>query len=41
MPDVKVKYVGMKLPEAFIVGYGLDYQQQGRNLRDIYSLVDE
>ena len=41
VPDVKVKYVGMKLPEAFIVGYGLDYQQQGRNLRDIYSLVDE
>lgn len=34
-----VKYVGMKLPEAFIVGYGLDYNQQARQLRDIYSLV--
>lgn len=35
-----VKYVGMTLPEAFIVGYGLDYDQQGRELRDIYSLVE-
>lgn len=40
VPGLKVKYVGMKLPEAFIVGYGLDYNQQGRNLRDIYSLVE-
>jgi hypoxanthine phosphoribosyltransferase len=37
---LKVKYVGMQLPEAFIVGYGLDYEQQGRQLRDIYSLVN-
>ena len=36
---LRVKYVGMTLPEAFIVGYGLDYDQEGRNLRDIYSLV--
>ena len=36
---LKVKYAGMVLPEAFIVGYGLDYDQQGRQLRDIYSLV--
>lgn len=36
---LKVKYAGMTLPEAFIVGYGLDYDQQGRQLRDIYSLV--
>lgn len=34
-----IKYVGMTLPDAFIVGYGLDYDQQGRHLRDIYSLV--
>lgn len=39
VPGLKVKYVGMKLPEAFIVGYGLDYNQSGRQLRDIYSLV--
>jgi len=37
---LEVKYVGMQLPEAFIVGYGLDYEQQGRQLRDIYSLVN-
>ena len=36
-----VKYVGMTLPEAFIVGYGLDYDQYGRELRDIYSLVND
>lgn len=41
VPGLNVKYVGMKLPEAFIVGYGLDYDQQGRQLRDIYSLVSE
>ena len=35
-----VKYVGMTLPEAFIVGYGLDYDQHGRELRNIYSLVE-
>jgi hypoxanthine-guanine phosphoribosyltransferase len=32
--------VGMQLPEAFIVGYGLDYNLSGRNLKDIYSLVE-
>ena len=37
---LEVKYVGMQLPEAFIVGYGLDYNNQGRQLRDIYSLVE-
>lgn len=39
VPGLEVKYVGMTLPEAFIVGYGLDYNNQGRLLRDIYSLV--
>lgn len=39
VPGLKVKYVGMNLPEAFIVGYGLDYDGLGRQLRDIYSLV--
>jgi hypoxanthine phosphoribosyltransferase len=40
VPDLKIKYVGMQLPEAFIVGYGLDYNLSGRNLKDIYSLVE-
>lgn len=39
LPDLKIKYVGMQLPEAFIIGYGLDYNDMGRSLKDIYSLV--
>lgn len=39
--NLNVKYIGMNLPDDFIVGYGLDYNQQGRGLRDIYSLVKE
>lgn len=39
--DIKVEYAAMSIPNDFIVGYGLDYDQQGRNLRDIYTLVEE
>lgn len=39
VPDLNIKYVGMQLPEVFIVGYGLDYNSKGRNLKDIYSLI--
>ncbi len=34
-------YVVMEVPNDFILGYGLDYNQQGRNLRDIYTIVEE
>ena len=30
--DVDVKYVGFEIPDEFVVGYGLDYQQKYRNL---------
>lgn len=36
--NVSIDYVGMNLPNDFIVGYGLDYNGQGRNLRDVYIL---
>lgn len=37
--EVDLKYVGMEIPNDFIVGYGLDYDGHGRNLLDIYSIV--
>ncbi len=38
--DIKVDYVAMKIPNEFIVGYGLDYDSYGRNLKDIYTVVE-
>nr|WP_321354531.1 hypoxanthine phosphoribosyltransferase [uncultured Draconibacterium sp.] len=37
--EVDLKYVGMEIPNDFIVGYGLDYDGYGRNLIDIYTVV--
>ena len=34
--QVPLDYVGMELPEGFLVGFGLDYDGLGRNLPDIY-----
>ncbi len=36
--DVKLDYVGMEIPNDFIVGFGLDYDGLGRNYKDIYVL---
>jgi len=35
---VKLDYVGMEIPNDFIVGFGLDYNELGRNLKDIYVI---
>ncbi len=37
--SVEVQYVGRRIPDDFIVGYGLDYDGLGRNLANIYTLV--
>ncbi|MFL5752542.1 MAG: hypoxanthine phosphoribosyltransferase [Bacteroidia bacterium] len=37
--DIPVDYVGMRIPNDFVVGYGLDYDGMGRNLKDIYVLA--
>jgi hypoxanthine phosphoribosyltransferase len=39
--DLKIDYVAFSIPNDFILGYGLDYDQQGRGLRDLYTLVSE
>lgn len=39
--DISIDYVGLEIPDEFIVGYGLDYDGLGRNLRDIYQVVEE
>ena len=42
-PDVykgeyAIDYFGLAIPDNFIVGYGLDYKEQGRNLKEVYQL---
>jgi hypoxanthine phosphoribosyltransferase len=38
--EVKLDYVGLRIPNEFIVGYGLDYNGYGRNLPDIYTVTE-
>lgn len=37
---LEIDYAVMEIPNDFILGYGLDYDHQGRNLRDIYTIVE-
>ena len=38
--DIKIDYIGIRIPNKFIVGYGLDYNGLGRNLPEIYQIQD-
>lgn len=37
---IHIDYLGFTIPDRFVVGYGLDYDGFGRNLREIYQLVE-
>jgi len=39
--DEKIDYRAMEIGNEFIVGYGLDYNQLGRNLKDVYVVTDD
>lgn len=38
--EVKLDYVGMEIPNDFILGYGLDYDGYGRNFKEIYQVME-
>ena len=38
--DMKIDYIGLEIPNDFIVGYGLDYNGYGRNLRNVYTVIE-
>ena len=39
--DIRIDYAAMNIPDDFIVGFGLDYNDLGRNYKDIYVLKEE
>lgn len=38
--DIKIDYIGIEIPNKFIVGFGLDYDGLGRNIPEVYQLKD-
>lgn len=38
--DFKLHYIGIEIPDKFIVGYGLDYDHLGRDLPEVYQIKD-
>ena len=38
--DFTIDYIGKEIPNKFVLGYGLDYDELGRNLRDLYQLEE-
>ena len=39
--NIKIDWVGFRIGDDFVVGYGLDYNEKFRNFKDIYRLIDE
>jgi hypoxanthine phosphoribosyltransferase len=40
LKKIRLDYVGIEVPNTFVIGYGLDYNGFGRNLPSIYALID-
>ena len=38
--NYKIDYIGLEIPNGFIVGFGLDFDGLGRNLPDIYKIIE-
>ncbi len=38
--SLKIDYLGMKIENKFVVGYGLDYNGYGRNYKDLYKMIN-
>jgi len=39
--DFKIDYIGKEITDKFVIGYGIDYEELGRNLKGLYQLEEE